>query len=110
LASGSGSGSFHALPRGVFVGNPAAPLMSESDGFPNMTLLWSPCNMRLVAMVVVANVLVWFLFLANQSTPDQLQHTQQERLSESILSGQRMARLADALNRRLIPIFREERA
>src|ERR1700722_6681554 len=34
--------------------------------------------MRLAAMIVVANVIVWFLFVANQSTSDQLQHTQQE--------------------------------
>jgi hypothetical protein len=36
--------------------------------------------MRLAAMIVVANVLVWFLFVANQSTSDQLQHDQQELL------------------------------
>ena len=36
--------------------------------------------MRLAAMIVVANVIVWFLFVANQSTSDQLQHTQQEEL------------------------------
>jgi hypothetical protein len=36
--------------------------------------------MRLAAMIVVANVIVWFLFVANQSTSDQLQHTQQEAL------------------------------
>jgi hypothetical protein len=36
--------------------------------------------MKLAAMIVVANVIVWFLFVANQSTSDQLQHTQQEAL------------------------------
>jgi hypothetical protein len=36
--------------------------------------------MRLAAIIVVANVMVWFLFVYNQSTSDQLQHTQQEAL------------------------------
>ena len=36
--------------------------------------------MKLAAMIVVANVIVWFLFVANQSTSDQLQHAQQEAL------------------------------
>jgi hypothetical protein len=39
--------------------------------------------MRLVAMVVVANVIVWFLFVANKSTSDQLQHDQQEVLLQA---------------------------
>ena len=39
--------------------------------------------MKLAAMVVVANVIVWFLFVANQSTSDQLQHDQQEVLLQA---------------------------
>ena len=39
--------------------------------------------MKLAAMIVVANVIVWFLFVANQSTSDQLQHDQQEVLLQA---------------------------
>jgi hypothetical protein len=39
--------------------------------------------MKLVVMIVVANVIVWFLFVANQSTSDQLQHDQQEVLLQA---------------------------
>jgi hypothetical protein len=35
---------------------------------------------KLAAMIVVANVIVWCLFVYNQSTSDQLQHAQQEAL------------------------------
>jgi hypothetical protein len=39
--------------------------------------------MKLAAMIVVANVIVWFLFVADQSTSDQLQHDQQEVLLQA---------------------------
>jgi hypothetical protein len=39
--------------------------------------------MKLAAMIVVANVIVWFLFVANKSTYDQLQHDQQEVLLQA---------------------------
>jgi hypothetical protein len=39
--------------------------------------------MKLAVMIVVANVIVWFLFVANQSTSDQLQHDQQEVLLQA---------------------------
>ena len=39
--------------------------------------------MKLAAMIVVANAIVWFLFVANKSTSDQLQHDQQEVLLQA---------------------------
>jgi len=39
--------------------------------------------MKLAAMIVVANVIIWFLFVANKSTYDQLQHDQQEVLLQA---------------------------
>jgi hypothetical protein len=55
--------------------------------------------MRLAAMIVVANVMVWFLFVYNQSTSDRLQHDQQEVL----------LRAADAIGMPTIVNFEERK-
>jgi hypothetical protein len=55
--------------------------------------------MKLAAMIVVANVIVWFLFVYNQSTSDRLQHDQQEVL----------LRAADAIGMPTIVNFEERK-
>ena len=57
--------------------------------------------MRLAAMIVVANVIVWFLFVYNQSS-DQLQHDQQELLLQGANAATGMPAIVNFAERKML--------
>jgi hypothetical protein len=58
--------------------------------------------MKLAAMIVVANVIVWFLFVYNQSTSDQLQHDQQELLLQGANAATGMPAIVNFTERKML--------
>jgi hypothetical protein len=58
--------------------------------------------MKLAAMIVVANVMIWFLFVYNQSTSDQLQHEQQEALLQGANAATGMPAIVNFEERKML--------